>query len=455
MISRSEAFKTWLKIGLLSFGGPAGQIALMHKILVEEKNWVSETRFMHALNYCMLLPGPEATQLATYIGWLMHRSWGGIVAGVLFILPGFLLMLGLSAIYAAYHTVPAVAAVFFGLKAAVLVLVVEAVIRIGKKSLHNNALVALAAFSFIAIFFLGVPFPLIILAAGLAGFFGSKYAPKIFTAKKEMEAKDGRKKSVIDKMIDNGEITHIAPNKAYAAKTVVISLILWLGPVAWLYLNQRPACIGTCIQLSPDVFPAIGVFFSKMAVVTFGGAYAVLAYVAQIAVNHYHWLTPDDMMNGLGLAETTPGPLILVLQYVGYLAAFNAPGNLPPHVAGVLGAGLAVWVTFVPCFLWIFLGAPYIEQLRGKASLAAALSAITASVTGVVMNLAVWFALHVLFGRVQEQKFHFVTYYDVSGISLPAAALAAVAVVCTFKLKWGIPATLGLCALLGLAVKMI
>jgi chromate transporter len=441
MISRTEAFKTWLKIGLLSFGGPAGQIALMHKILVEEKNWVSETRFLHALNYCMLLPGPEAMQLATYIGWLMHRTWGGIVAGVLFILPGFMLMMGLSAIYAAYHEVPFVSAIFFGLKSAVLVLVIEAVIRIGKKSLHNAVLKALAVLSFVAIFFLGVPFPLIILAAALAGFFGSKYAPKIFTLKAHKEAKDGGRESLIDKMIDKGEITHIRPDKAYALKTFIIWMLLWFAPVA--------ACLYALG--AENVFTHIGVFFSKMAMVTFGGAYAVLAYVAQQAVENYRWLSPAEMLDGLGLAETTPGPLILVLQYVGYLAAFAKGG----HLWGVLGAALAVWVTFVPCFLWIFLGAPYMEQLRGKPALSAALSAITAAVTGVVMNLAVWFALHVLFAGVQAVNWHGVTLYEVSKPDIAAAVLALVAAFCTFRLKWGIPATLGICAALGLAVKVL
>ncbi len=441
MISRKEALKTWLKIGLLSFGGPAGQIALMHKILVEEKNWISESRFLHALNYCMLLPGPEAMQLATYIGWLLHKTWGGIVAGLLFILPGFLLMMCLSAVYAAYHDVPLVAALFFGLKSAVLVLVAEAVIRIGKKSLHNAVLKLLAAVSFISLFFFGIPFPLIILAAGIIGFAGSKYAPKIFTLKAQQEGKDGGAKSVIDKMLDNGALAHTRPDEAHAIKTLLIWSFLWFAPVF--------ACLGV---FGPEnVFTHIGFFFSKMAVVTFGGAYAVLAYVAQQAVEQYHWLTAGDMLNGLGLAETTPGPLILVLQYVGYLAAFTSGG----HLAGMAGALLAVWVTFAPCFLWIFLGAPYIEQIRANKSLTSALSAITAAVTGVVLNLAVWFALHVLFGKVATSDFHGLKLYTVSSPDPAAAALALLAAFCTFRLKWGIPAVLGLCATLGMAIKLI
>ena len=445
MISRRDAFGTWLKIGLLSFGGPAGQIALMHKILVEEKNWISETRFLQALNYCMLLPGPEAMQLATYCGWLLHRTWGGVVAGLLFILPGLTLIILLSGVYAAFHDVPAVGALFFGLKSAVLVLVVEAVIRIGKRSLHSLALKFVAVTAFIAIFFLDISFPFLVVATGLIGMLCNDLRPGIFGAPLAKPEKEGRGKSVIDKMLDDGALEHTKPDRRRTWITILFWLFLWLGPV-----------IGCMAVLGEGhIFSLIGIFFSKMAVVTFGGAYAALSFVAQRAVEHYYWLTPDDMLNGLGLAETTPGPLVLVLQYVGYMAAFGKAVTLHPHVAGVLGAAFSAWVTFAPCFLWIFAGAPYIQQIRHNETLAASLSAITAAVTGVILNLAAWFSLHVLFNKVAVSSWHGITTYEVSGPVLPAAAITLVAAFVTFRLKWGILRTLGLCALLGLAVKLV
>lgn len=441
MISRREAFRTWLKIGLLSFGGPAGQIALMHKILVEEKNWISETRFLQALNYCMLLPGPEAMQLATYCGWLLHRTWGGIVAGLLFILPGLALIILLSGIYAAFHEVPAVGALFFGLKSAVLVLVVEAVIRIGKRSLHSLALKIVAVTAFIAIFLFGVSFPVLILATALTGMLADNIRPGIFKAPQPKTEKQGRGKSVIDQMFDEGALDHAKPDKSRTTRIVALWLFLWLAPVV--------ACV--LLLGESHVFSLIGTFFSKMAVVTFGGAYAALSYVAQLAVEHYYWLTPDDMLNGLGLAETTPGPLILVLQYVGYMAAFGTAG----HLAGLLGALLSAWVTFAPCFLWIFAGAPYIEQIRHNEALVASLSAITAAVTGVILNLAVWFSLHILFTKVTLSSWHGIASYEVSGPVPSAVAITLVAAFVTFRLKWGTLRMLGLCALLGLAVKLV
>lgn len=420
MISRADAVSTWFRIGILSFGGPAGQIALMHKILVEEKHWVDEKRFMHALNYCMLLPGPEAMQLATYIGWLLHRTWGGVVAGLLFVLPGFFVMLALSAVYVLWHQVPLVTAIFFGVKCAVLVIVIEALIRIGRRSLHNAALGALAALSFVAIFFLQVPFPLVIVAAALAGLLGNRFAPELFAAK-EKEIKDDREKSVVDKMAEAGLLGHTLPDKRRDALTVIAWLAIWLLPVA-----------GLMAWNAESIFAEMAVFFSKMAIVTFGGAYAVLTYVAQEAVQNFKWLTQDDMMSGLGLAETTPGPLILVLEYTGFLAAYKQGGML----WGIGGAVVATWVTFAPCFLWIFAGAPYIERIRGNKAVAAALSAITAAVTGVILNLAVWFGMHV----VADAK---------------ALGIAAVAAAMTFWLKRSMLETLGVCALLGMAVKMI
>src|SRR6266540_2268341 len=345
-ISFGEAFRVWLRVAVLSFGGPAGQIAVMHRILVEEKRWVSESRFLHALNYCMLLPGPEAQQLATYIGWLLHRTAGGIMAGGLFILPGIVAIMGLSYIYAAYGNVGFVEAVFFGLKAAVLAIVVHAVVRVGKRALRNRVMIALAAIAFVGIFFLNVPFPIIVFGAAIIGFIAGLMGLAEFEVGAGHAAgKD--KPAVVDDMLGEGIPDHARPTVARALGVSAIWLALWLIPVIALL-----ATLG-----SANVFSPIAVFFSKMAVVTFGGAYAVLSYVAQQAVEHYHWLKPGEMLDGLGMAETTPGPLIMVLQFVGFMAAYRDPGSLPPMLAGTLGGLLATWVTFTPCFLWIFLGA--------------------------------------------------------------------------------------------------
>ena len=381
-VTFAEAFRVWLRVALLSFGGPAGQIAVMHRIVVEEKRWISESRFMHALNYCMLLPGPEAQQLATYIGWLMHRTKGGLMAGGLFVLPGALSIMGLSIIYAQWGKVGIVSAAFFGLKAAVLAIVIEAVVRIGKRSLKSTIMRVLAALAFVAIFFFAAPFPLIILVAGIVGFIGGRRGDPAFKA-----SGHGSAQQDAESLLGSDLPDHTQPSSGRALRVVLIWLSLWLVPVALLLAMLGPA----------NVYATIAVFFSKMAVVTFGGAYAVLAYVAQQAVETYHWVTPGEMLNGLGMAETTPGPLIMVLQFVGFMAAFRDPGSLPPLVAGALGGLLATWVTFAPCFLWIFLGAPYIEKLRGNAALAGALAAITAAVVGVILNLAIWFAVHTIF----------------------------------------------------------
>ena len=384
-----EAFQVWLKIGLLSFGGPAGQIALMHRVLVEEKKWVSESRFLHALNYCMLLPGPEAQQLATYVGWLLHKTLGGLVAGILFVLPGAVVTLILSVLYAGYNDLSIVQAVFFGIKAAVLAVVIEAVIRIGKRALINSIMVGLAAVAFVAIFFFAAPFPAIVIAAGIIGFVGGRLWPAIFSGGAGHGGAQGGAAATdddaIDAASDAGQLAHTRPSTARAVRVLFICLILWLAPIAVLI-----AALGTA-----HVFTQESLFFSKMAVVTFGGAYAVLAYVAQQAVATYGWLAPGEMLDGLGMAETTPGPLIMVVQFVGFMGAYRNPGMLDPMLAGMLGAAITTWVTFVPCFLWIFLGAPYIEALRGNKSLSAALSTITAAIVGVVLNLAVWFAIHV------------------------------------------------------------
>jgi chromate transporter len=443
-ISFREAFRVWVKVALNSFGGPAGQIAVMHRYLVEEKKWISEGRFLHALNYCMLLPGPEAQQLATYMGWLLHKTPGGLVAGTLFVVPGFLFMLVLSILYAGYQNLSVVQWLFFGLKPAVLAIVLEAVLRIGKRALKNRTMVILAALAFVAIFFYDVPFPLIVLSAACIGFLGGRFRPDSFVANQApagtRTACDG---PVVDVLLETGNLEHVRPNFPRALKVLVVWSALWLVPILVLYHYLG----------SNSVFVQQGIFFSKTAVVTFGGAYAVLAYVAQQAVDLYGWLQPGEMLDGLGLAETTPGPLILVLQFVGFLGAYRNPGGIDPMLAGALGSLLTVWVTFVPCFLWIFLGAPYIEALRGKRALDTALSSITAAVVGVVLNLAVWFALHTLFGTVRDASFlgaHVLVPVPHT-VNLPALGIAIVAVLALFRFKIGMIHTLAGCAALGFA----
>ena len=443
-VTFAEAFRVWLRVALLSFGGPAGQIAVMHRILVEEKRWVSETRFLHALNYCMLLPGPEATQLATYIGWLMHKTRGGLMAGVLFILPGIIALMALSIVYAAYGKIGIVAALFFGLKAAVLAIVVEAVVRIGRRSLKNSVMVSLAALAFIGIFFFAVPFPLIVFAAAAIGFIGGWLRRPAFEIGSGHGPTKAGETAVVDSMLGDALPAHARPNVASALKISAVWLALWLVPVVALLLTLG----------SQNVFSHIAVFFSKMAMVTFGGAYAVLAYVAQEAVEHYRWLEPGEMLDGLGMAETTPGPLIMVLQFVGFMAAFRDAGGLPPFVAGALGGLLATWVTFTPCFLWIFLGAPFVEQLRGNKALSAALATVTAAVVGVVLNLAIWFAIHSIFRNVQPVRgfgfdFEAPVLASVDGWALALAALAGVAI---FGLRAGMAVTLLGCSLAGAAL---
>lgn len=441
----AQAVRVWARIGCLSFGGPAGQIALMHKELVEDRRWIGEQRFLHALNYCMLLPGPEAQQLAIYIGWLMHRTIGGLVAGLLFIVPGALVMLGLSLLYVLYRHVPLVDAVFFGVKAAVLAVVVEAGLRISRRALKNRAMVVIAIVAFIGIYLFKIPFPIIILAAGLVGWLGQRYAPTTFAGGGH-GAKAGAPefKGVVDLMFERGELDHAKPSSRKALRTCAIWLPIWLGPVLALWLLTGGASVWT----------QVGSFFSTMAVVTFGGAYAVLAYVAQAAVASFGWLQPGEMVDGLGLAETTPGPLILVLQFVGFLAAYRAPGGLDPLIAGSLGALLTLWVTFAPCFFWIFLGAPYVEALRGNKALSAALTAITAAVVGVVMNLALWFALHVVFRQVRSVEFLGLApdLPVLSSVDWRAAVLAAAAMIAMLRFKVGMIPTLAASALAGVVL---
>jgi chromate transporter len=443
--SLAEATFVWLKVAALSFGGPAGQIAVMHRIIVEEKHWISENRFLHALNYCMLLPGPEAQQLATYIGWLMHRTAGGIIAGGLFILPGIVSIMALSYIYAAFGNVGAVAALFFGLKAAVLAIVIEAVVRIGKRALKTNAMLLLAAAAFALIFFFAVPFPLIIVAAGIIGFIGGWSGHPSFQA---ISVHGANEKTRDDESLLGEELpAHARPSLLHTFGVAFVWLVLWLVPIAVLLLTQGQA----------NIFSQIAVFFSKMALVTFGGAYAVLAYVAQQAVEHYRWLAAGEMLDGLGMAETTPGPLIMVLQFVGFMAAFRAPGSLPPMLAATLGGLLATWVTFIPCFLWIFLGAPFVEKLRGNQALNSGLSAITAAVVGVILNLAVWFAVHTIFRetvRVDRYGLHFDAPV-IGSVNLFAFLLSVAAAVAIFRFKAGIIPTLVACSLVGLALYLV
>jgi chromate transporter len=444
-VSINEAFRVWLRVALLSFGGPAGQIAMMHRILVNEKKWVSESRFLHALNYCMLLPGPEAQQLAIYIGWLMHKTRGGIIAGGLFVLPGAIVIMTLSVIYAAFGNIGFVAALFFGLKAAVLAIVLQAVRRIGKRALKSRIMQALATAAFVAIFFFDAPFPLIVLTAGVIGYIGGRADHPAFAnsgGHVPSSGVAGRGSLISDEQPDYAKIS-----VRQSLKVASIWLVVWLAPVAALLFFLGGS----------NVYSQIAVFFSKMAVVTFGGAYAVLAYVAQQAVDNYHWLKPGEMLDGLGMAETTPGPLIMVLQFVGFMAAYHESGALPPLLAGALGGLLATWVTFTPCFLWIFLGAPYIEQLRGNKALTGALSAITAAVVGVILNLAIWFAIHAIFRQtLPVRKLGFAFDIPVLASINPWALLLSIsAVIAIFRFKAGLLQTLAASAAGGAALYAI
>lgn len=421
-----EAFPVWLRIGLLSFGGPAGQIALMHRLLVEERKWIDEARFLHALNYCMLLPGPEAQQLATYVGWLLHKTRGGVVAGVLFVLPGLLLITAIAVVYVLYGDVGAVRGVLFGMQAATLAIVVAAVLKIGRKALRHPLLWAIAAASFLALSAFSVPFPLVILAAGALGLAGARYRPEVFVPP-----------------VSGDDPARAAPVRIdWILRVLLGGAALWGLPVLALLL----------LLGAGHVLAEQAVFFSKMAVVTFGGAYAVLAYMTQQAVERYGWVSPEQMVQGLALAETTPGPLILVATFVAFLGAHGDPGALDPVHAGLLGAGVATWVTFVPCFLWIFLGAPYVERLRGQRHLAAALSAITAAVVGVILSLSLWFAMHVLFddvGRIDTGWLD-LAWPRPASLDPVAAAIAAFALLAMLGVRIGLLPTLAACAALGL-----
>ncbi|GEP05264.1 chromate efflux transporter [Methylobacterium oxalidis] len=442
-VTLAEALPVWARIAALSFGGPAGQISVMHRVLVEEKRWISESRFLHALNFCTLLPGPEAQQLATYVGWLMHGTRGGLVAGGLFVLPGVVAIMALSWIYALYGNVGLVAGLFFGLKAAVLAVVAQAVLRIGRRALRGPVMVALAALSFVAIFFLDIPFPVIVLAAALVGYLGGRAGLPQF------QAGGGHGSAAADDgpyLLADAELPQEHTSPGRTARVLALWAAIWLLPVAAILVLLGPG----------DIFGQIAVFFSKMAMVTFGGAYAVLTYVAQQAVDHYGWLRPGEMLDGLGMAETTPGPLIMVTQFVGFLAAYRAPGALPPLVAGTLGGLLTTWVTFAPCFLWIFVGAPYVERLRGNRALAAALAAITAAVVGVILNLAVWFALHTVFAEVRPVWLGPLRLDVPNLASLDPFALALTlgALVAVFRFGAGMLPTLAACSAAGVALRL-
>jgi chromate transporter len=424
-----ETARVWLKIGVLGFGGPVAQIAMMHRIVVDEKRWVDESRFLSALNFCMLLPGPEAQQLAIYLGWLAQRTAGALIAGTLFVLPGALVMLALSLIYVAGREVPEIEAIFYGIKAAVLAIVIDAIIRIGRRALKGGPTLAIAAAAFVAIFFLNAPFPVIILAAAVAG---ALFWPAAARPAHALLDPPGPRQRTF--------------GFARIARVLLIGLPVWFAPTvvsAWIF--------GWSHTLT-----AIGLFFSKMAVVTFGGAYAVLAYVAQQAVETYGWLQPDEMLTGLGLAETTPGPLILVVQFVAFLAAHRSAEPFSPLTAAVLGSALATWVTFVPSFLWIFLGAPAIERLQASRRLSGALAMITAAVVGVVLNLAVWFAFHVLFARLHEQWFGPLRLLvpDLASIDVFALAIGGGAMVAMLGFRIGMLPTLAACATAGLLVQL-
>jgi len=433
-----EAARVWTHVALTSFGGPAGQIAIMHRLIVEEKRWIGEARFLQALNFCMLLPGPEAQQLATYLGWLLNGVRGGLIAGLLFILPGAVAIMGLSLIYAALGHVGLVQGLFFGLKAAVLAIVIDALLRIGRRALKTAPMRALACAAFIGIFFLDLPFPLIIFSAGVFGYFATRLGFSL--------GADGAQAAEPASALGEETPEHTQPSLPRALKTAAIWLTLWLAPVALLFLLRGRG----------DVFTQIAVFFSKMAVVGFGGAYGVLTYVAQTAVETYHWLTPGQMLDGLGMAETTPGPMLMVLQFVGFMGGFHEPGGLPPLLAGALAGLLATWVTFAPCFLWIFLGGPYVEKLRGNKALAGALTAITAAIAGVILNLAVWFALHTLFHQVERIDFAGLRLQlpVLSSLDVAALALTLAAALLIFRFNAGAIRTLAACAIAGMLLHL-
>jgi chromate transporter len=442
VIPLREATRAWFAISLQTFGGPAGQIAVMQHKLVDEKRWIGQNRFLHALNYCMLLPGPEAQQLAIYVGWLLNGTLGGLIAGTLFVLPGAIALLALSALYVGAGSTAWVTGLFAGLAPAVIAIVIQAVHRVGKRALHHPILVAMAVASFLALTAFKVPFPIVIMAAGLLGWLLSLRIPTLAQSKAHSGAAEGP-----EPLISDDALHHDAPSISRTLKILVLGLVLWFAPVG----------LAALVFSRDSVFVDQGLFFSGAAVVTFGGAYAVLSYVAHQAVGVYGWLAPGEMVRGLALAETTPGPLIMVVQFVAFVGAYRNPGSLDPWVAAVLASLLVTWVTFVPCFLFIFLGAPYVERLRNNHHLTAALTGITAAVVGVIANLAVFFALHNLFDRSRvltwgpvDLDLPILTSWDPVAFATTAVALALI-----FGRKWSTMRTLGVCAVLGLVSTLI
>ncbi|GAB2869881.1 chromate efflux transporter [Nocardioides pacificus] len=438
VIPLREATRAWFAISLQTFGGPAGQIAVMQRTLVDEKRWIGQQRFLFALSYCTLLPGPEAQQLATYIGWLLNGVRGALIAGILFILPGVVALLALSGIYVAYGESTLVEAVFLGLGPAVIAIVAQALLRVGHQGLGHPALVALAVVSFLALTLFAVPFPVVVGCAALAGWLLGRAIPGL-TTPRPRPADDGPAPLISDEALHAER-----PSGRRNATILVVGLTLWATPVA----------LAAVLLGRSSVFVDQGLFFSGAALVTFGGAYAVLAYVAQQAVDVYGWLAPGEMVRGLALAETTPGPLIMVVQFVAFVGAYRAPGPLDPWLAAVLAALLTTWVTFVPCFLFILLGAPYVERLRGNRSLASALTGVTAAVVGVIANLAVFFALHTLFdetGRVTTGPLN-LAYPELDSLQPAALAITVLGCALIFWRGWSVLRTLGVCALVGVAV---
>ena len=422
-----EAFAVWLRIGLLSFGGPTGQIALMHRMLVEERKWIDDGRFLNALNFCMLLPGPEAMQLATYTGWWLHGLRGGLTAGLLFVLPGACVVLALSMIYASFGQVPAIETLFLGIKAAVLVIVVEALLRISKRALKRPEHWLLAALSFFALFFFGAPYPLLVAAAAAIGY---------VLARRQSTPASARAAAAM--------LHGVALSRTLA--TAALWLTIWIAP-----LLAIAAVFGRS-----HVLTQIGYFFSKLAVVTFGGAYAVLAYMGQDVASQYGWITAGEMMDGLGLAETTPGPLILVTEFVGYLAGFRHGSAGPSAAMGLAGAVVTLWATFAPCFLWVFTGAPYVEWLNSQPRLKGALAGVTAAVVGVILNLALWFALHVFFGKVTLNMFGPLRLWtpDLTTLDWRIVVLAAVSAFLLLWRHWNVIAVLAVASTGALALRL-
>ena len=431
--ARRDAFLYWFRLGFVNFGGPAGQIALMHEDLVDRRRWVDESRFLHALNYCMLLPGPEATQLAIYLGWLWHGTLGGLVAGICFVLPAFFLIMGLSWLAVVHGDIGWVEALFYGLQAAVVAIVVIAVIRVGSKALRTKLHYAIAVAAFLALYVMDLPFPLVVAVAALIGTVGRFLAPDLFPSVEHGE--------------DDTELRDVGrAGPLRSARTLLLGLALWILPlvgVAQLFRGAR-------------VLRDEAVFFSQAAMVTFGGAYAVLSYIGEAAVERFEWLLPGQMVTGLGLAESTPGPLIMVTEFVGFVGAYRNPGDLDPLFAAILGAFVTIWATFAPCFLWIFLGAPYLERLRGNRALGGALSAITAAVVGVIANLAVFFALRVLFDESDSVLLGYfsVEVPDLATADLVACALALAGIIALRRLGWSPMLVIGLSGLGGLLVQL-